>query len=141
MNAHLPQAAARHQIEAMRRAPSALALLSLAVLSACAVGPTISERLSTYVGRSELDLVSALGVPTRSYETGGQKFLAYEEQRTVALPSAYPTGFVGGPFGRGFYGGGYAAYGTSYAPVQCDVTFALREGRVASFTYRGQGCG
>lgn len=144
MNAGLPVGAARHQIRGMRRAAPALALLSLAALSACATGPTISERLSTYVGRSELDLVSALGVPTRSYETGGQKFLAYEEQRTVSVPGAYPGGFAGGPFvggfGRGFYGGGYAAFGNSYVPVQCDVTFALREGRVASFTYRGQGC-
>jgi len=124
----------------MRRALPAL-LLSTLVLSACAVGPSLSDRLSTYVGRSELDLVSALGVPTRSYETGGQKFLAYEEQRTVALPGGFAGGPFYGPFGRGFYGGGYAGYSTAYAPVQCDVTFALREGRVASFTYRGQGCG
>ncbi|MBP0443417.1 hypothetical protein J8J14_01380 [Roseomonas sp. SSH11] len=120
----------------MRRA---LPLLPLLALAACAIGPSLDERLATYIGRSELELVSSLGVPTRSYETGGQKFLQYEENRTVAVPG----GFIGGPWGpwgpysRGFYGGFST---TAYAPVQCDVTFALREGRVASYVYRGQGC-
>ena len=127
----------------MRRLIPFLAVPVLA-LSACATRPSLSGRLSAYVGRSELDLVSALGVPTRSYETGGQKFLAYEEQSTVALPGGVAGGPFygpfGGPFGRGYYGGAYAGFGTTYAPVQCDVTFGLREGRVASFTYRGQGC-
>ena len=122
----------------MRRA---LPLIPFLALAACATGPNINERLTTYVGRSELELVSTLGVPTRSYETGGQKFLQYEEQRTVALPTG---GFGGGPFyGRGFYGGGLYAGGfggTAYAPVQCDVTFALQGGRVAGYTFRGQGC-
>lgn len=126
---------------ASRRAGLGLLLL----LAGCATGPGFAERLSAYVGRSELDLVSELGVPTRSYETGGRKFLAYEEQRTVAVPGGFSGGPFYGPFagsfGRGFYGGGYAGFGTAYAPVQCDVTFALQAGRVASFSYRGQGCG
>lgn len=114
-----------------------LPLLSLLALSACAVGPSLDERLATYVGRSELELVSTLGVPTRSYETGGQKFLQYEDNRTVAVPGGFVGGPWGGPWGRGYYGGFST---TAYAPVQCDVTFALREGRVASYVYRGQGC-
>lgn len=110
-------------------------LLPLLALSACAIGPSIDERLSAFVGRSELELVSTLGAPSRSYDTGGQRFLSYEEQRTVAVPG----GFVGGPWGyrRGLYGGFST---TAYAPVQCDVTFGLREGRVVSYTYRGEGC-
>ncbi|HEY8611017.1 MAG TPA: hypothetical protein VIL69_06970 [Roseomonas sp.] len=133
MKTRLPPGGRASQMQSMRRA-----LPLLLALSACAVGPTIDERLSTYVGRSELELVTALGVPTRSYETGGQRFLQYEQQRTVAMPG----GFVGGPwspwgYGRGFYGGFST---TTYAPVQCDLTFTMREGRVAAFAYRGQGC-
>ncbi|MFC0385397.1 hypothetical protein [Muricoccus vinaceus] len=124
----------------MRRALLPALALSLLGLAGCATGPSLSDRLSSYVGRSELELVQALGVPTRSYETGGQKFVAYEEQRTVALPGGFAGGPFYGPYGRGFYGGGFASLGNTYVPVQCDVTFALHEGRVASFTYRGQGC-
>jgi len=119
-----------------------LALLPLLGLAACAVGPTLDERLATYVGRSELELVSALGVPTRSYETGGQKFLQYEESRTVPFTGGFggPVGYGG--YGRGFYGGGlYGGFATTtYAPVQCDVTFALQGDRVLRASYRGQGC-
>jgi hypothetical protein len=123
----------------MARTSSVLPLLPVLALSACAVGPTIDDRLASYVGRTELELVTALGVPTRDYETGGQKFLQYEEQRTIALPGGF-AGAPIGPYGRGYYGGFGLSY-TTYAPVQCDVTFALRDGRVASYTYRGQGCG
>jgi hypothetical protein len=123
----------------MSRTLSLLPLLPVLALSACAVGPTIDDRLASYVGRTELELVTALGVPTRDYETGGQKFLQYEEQRTIALPGGF-AGAPIGPYGRGYYGGFGLGY-TTYAPVQCDVTFALRDGRVASYTYRGQGCG
>ncbi len=115
-----------------------LTLLPLLGLAACAVGPTLDERLAGYVGRTELEVVSALGVPTRSYETGGQKFLQYEERRTVAFPAGFGGGPFIGPYGRGFYGGGYV--GTQYAPVQCDVTFALQADRVVGYSFRGQGC-
>lgn len=122
----------------MRGMRRALSLIPFLALAACATGPGLDQRLATFVGKSELELVSALGVPARHYETGGEKFLQYEEQRTVALPG----GFAGGPFyglyGRGFYGGGFV--GTAYAPVECDVTFALTEGRVSGFSFRGQGC-
>lgn len=125
----------------MRLALPALPL-GLLALSACATGPNLNDRLAAYVGKSELELVSTLGVPTSNYETGGQRFLKYEEQRTVALPNGYAGPFYG-RFGRGFYGryGGFGGgFSTTYAPVQCDVTFALREGRVSGYTYRGQGC-
>ncbi|WP_052402414.1 hypothetical protein [Muricoccus aerilatus] len=116
--------------------------LCLLTLSSCATGPNLNDRLAAYVGKSELELVSTIGVPASNYETGGQKFLKYEEQRTVAPPSGYAGPFYGG-FGRGFYGryGGFGGgFSTTYAPVQCDVTFALREGWVSGYTYRGQGC-
>jgi hypothetical protein len=116
----------------------ALILLPLLGLAACARGPTIDERLSSYVGRTELELVQTLGVPNRNYETGGQRFLQYEEQRTVALPGGYVGGPIG-PYRRGYYGG-FGFSPTIYAPVQCDVTFALRDGRVAGYVYRGEGC-
>ena len=116
----------------------------LLALAACATGPTLNDRLGAYVGRSELELVTALGVPARDYETGGQKFLQYEEQRTVALPGGYVgagpfVGRRGGFYGAGF-GAGFGGLATAYAPVRCDVTFALREGRVAGYSFRGEGC-
>lgn len=116
-----------------------LPLSLIAVLSACAQGPTLDQRLSTFVGRSEGDLVAALGVPARTYETEGRRFLQFEQRRSVAYASPglyHPYHY--GPFGPRF---GYVPGPPVYGVVGCDITFALRGGRVENFTYRGEGCG
>ncbi len=115
----------------------ALLLLPL-VLAACAQGPTLDQRLSTFVGRSEGDLVAALGVPARTYEADGRRFLQFENRRSIAIsqPGLHQPFFYG-PYGPRW---GYVPAPPAYAVVGCDVTFALREARVESFSYRGQGC-
>ncbi len=123
-----------------------LALLLPTLAAACATGPTLDQRLATFVGQGEGDLVSALGVPVRTYETDGRKFLQFESRRTVTLPGdsyGYGSSFGGGlglGRGRSFGGLGLGYAPSSYAFVGCDVTFALRDARVEGFTYRGEGC-
>jgi hypothetical protein len=117
----------------MRIAP---ALLLLPLLAACAVGPTLQQRLSTFIGLGEGDLVAELGVPVRSYETDGRRFLQFERERTVAIsqpePMFYPYPYRYRP---------WIAPPPAYAQVRCDITFALRDRRVESFTLNGQACG
>jgi hypothetical protein len=117
----------------MRRAALALPI----ALAACATGPTLTERLAIFVGKSELELVSGLGVPARSYETGGLRFLQYERRRAVAYPGTPGFGGPYGPYGRW---GGWGGWGAPPMVVvsECDVTFALRAGVVESFTIRGE---
>jgi hypothetical protein len=119
--------------------PDRLRRLALAlplVLAGCAQGPTLQERLSVWIGRSELDLVTELGVPNRTYELEGRRFLQYEQRRAIPVASpAYGPGF--GPWG---YRGGFWPPPPAYAVVGCDVTFLIRQERVESFTFRGQGC-
>lgn len=110
-------------------------LLPLLALGACATGPSFSERMATLVGHSESDLVQALGVPVRTHEADGQRFLQFEERRTVLYPSPDPFPFYG-PYGR--WRGGYA--GSAYGLAFCDVTWSLRNGRAQGFTARGS-CG
>ncbi len=114
------------------------ALLPALFLAACAQGPTLDQRLSTFIGRSEGDLVSTLGVPVRTYEAEGRRFLQFEQRRSVAIAGApYYPGPYHSPWGPRWY----APAPPSYAVVGCDITFALRDGRVESFTFRGEGCG
>ena len=85
-----------------------------------------------FVGRSEGDLVAALGVPERTYEVEGRKFLTFEDKRSFIV--------AGDPF---LYR--YSRFGPYFAPPgyivrTCEITFAVRQGRVESFTYRGDGC-
>ena len=115
----------------MRR--SALAC-SLALAGAgCATGPTLEQRLSPFVGRSEGDLVAELGVPERTYEVEGRKFLTFEERRSYIV--------AGDPY---LYRG-YSRFGPYFSPPgyvtrACDITFTLRGGRAESFSTRGDGC-
>lgn len=113
---------------------SRVLLLLPLVLGACAVGPTLDQRMAAFIGRSEGDLVASLGVPVRSYETEGRRFLQFERRSTVSV--AQPDPFFYGPWR-------YRPWMAppAYAEVQCDITFALREQRVESFVLNGQGCG
>jgi hypothetical protein len=119
----------------MRLKPALMLLLPL-LAAACAVGPTLEQRLATFIGRGEGDLVAELGVPVRSYETDGRRFLQFERERTVAISQPDPF-FYPGPYRYR----PWIAPPPAYAQVRCDITFALRDRRVESFTLNGQACG
>jgi hypothetical protein len=114
------------------RIPS-LACATLLALGGCAVPTTAAfdARMAGFVGRPEAEVVAALGVPVRTYEAGGLRFLQYESRRLVSYPGAYPY--------AGWRYGGFGAF-----PVvesrECDLTFTLRNDLVQGFTRRGGDC-
>ena len=111
-------------------------LLLLALLPACAVRPTRQQLLAPLVGVSETELVQRMGVPNRSFESGGIKFLAYDERRFDVLPRVGP--FPGwGPWPYGYY-----SYGLPPEVLErsCETTFEIVGGRVRSFSLRGNDC-
>ena len=120
------------------KAKLAAALLGLGLLAGCAPpGPTLEQRLSVFVNRPEGELVAQLGVPLRTYEADGRRFLQFEQQATAMAPmDPYPYS----PYG---YWGMRRPYmqPPSYVVLRCDMTFVLRQGLVESFSYRGEGCG
>lgn len=121
----------------MRLKPLALCLL----LAACAPGIDRRAYLNTLVGQPEIDAVRQLGVPGRTYDTNGHRFLAYIDQRTtyVAGGPFLFGGYYGGPFGRpGF---GYAAFPQESVVRACETTLEIVDGRVANWSLRGNGCG
>jgi hypothetical protein len=120
-----------------RRIRTALvAGLLVPLLAGCA--DRLAERrayLATLVGTSEADLVRTLGVPTRTVEAEGHRFLAYTESREELIP--------GGPMGPWGWRGGWAYGGVPAEVVQrvCETTFEVIDGRVRGFTLRGNACG
>ncbi len=123
----------------MRRTPLAAVTLAAAALAGCETLPPLETRLQPWVGRSEADLVAAFGVPARTHEAGGLRFLQYEDRRTQIVAS--DPWFYGRPWWPG-----YGRFGPvlppppSYVVRACSVTFALREGVVEGFSFRGDGC-
>lgn len=101
------------------------------LLSGCV--DTLQTRITymnQFVGRPETDLIMAMGVPTRTFESGGFHFLAYDEQRVdVYAPSPYWNGYWGW--------GGWPAQVMTWS---CETTVAVRDNVVQSFAVRGNGC-
>ena len=94
-----------------------ITLLALvAALAGCAdQGAARRAFLASLIGRQEASVIQALGAPARVYETSGVKFLAYEDGRPVTAP-------------------GGRVYG------DCQMTLAVANGRVQSWTLNGVSC-
>jgi hypothetical protein len=91
--------------------------------------------MAHFVGQSEADLVRQLGVPSRSYDVDGQRFLAYTERRLDVTPGFYP-GPWWGPWGPW----GYPLVPQQVVEYGCETTFDIAAGKVQSFTIRGNDC-
>lgn len=121
-----------------------LAALAALTLSACATREGFVARQSALVGQSEAELVATLGVPARTYDVEGRRFLQYEDRRLVSYGGAYPYGGLGYGFGRRGFGTGLGfGLGGGYPLIEtrsCDTTFEVHGGRVVGFGARGNAC-
>ncbi|HUZ65508.1 MAG TPA: hypothetical protein VMU82_17525 [Acetobacteraceae bacterium] len=118
----------------MRRAAFILLLLAGCTFRPV---PSLSTRMSVYIGDTETQLVQGLGVPTRSYAVGGRKFLAYDDRHLDVIPGDPGFGPWGPPFGFGWYGG----FPPQVVETGCETTFEVKQGHVVSFSLRGNACG
>jgi hypothetical protein len=86
--------------------------------------------LNPLVGQPEQTLLLSMGVPTRSYDTDGAKFLAYDERRLDIIPGTPGVGI-------------WRAGAIPPQPIErwCETTFQVVQGTVRSFTLRGNACG
>ncbi len=113
----------------------ALPLVLIGLLSGCADQLAARQALlARLVGQPEAELVQQMGVPTRSYDVGGTKYLAYDERRVDLIPS-FPSY---SPFFTGWYGGGFPP---QVVDLRCETTFEVTGGTEQSFTLRGNACG
>jgi hypothetical protein len=111
------------------------ALLLAGLLAGCVNQLAVRQNyLAQFVGRPESDLVLAMGVPNRTYETGGIKYLAYDDRRMEIIPA---TPMYGPPY-WGWGGGGFPP---QVINLVCETTIAVRDGVVVSFALRGNSCG
>jgi hypothetical protein len=120
-------------------------LAGVLTLSACAYpNPQHVAHLDTLIGKSEADLVRSEGVPNRTYEAGGHKFLAYSRARLETIPG--DPGF--GPYGYGgYWGGGWGGWGGGWGGFppeiiqrDCETTFEIGNGVVLHWSFRGNAC-
>jgi hypothetical protein len=113
------------------------ALRRAALLACCALPAACADdlamrtaALSHFVGQPEQTLLQTMGVPSRSYDADGVKFLAYDERRVDIIPGTPGVGV--------WHAGAIAPQ-----PIErwCETTFQVAQGVVRSFTLRGNACG
>lgn len=128
------------------------ALGALALLGACGTSQTpqaFDQRMTSFIGRPEAELVAGLGVPTRTYEAEGRRLLQWDFVQPNPGPAVIPSiglGVGGFSFGRG--GGTGVGVGTGLGfplggaapPRACSVVFETRGGVVQGFNRNGPGC-
>lgn len=90
-------------------------------------------QMNHYLGMSETELIRARGVPARTVQTDGHRFLAYETSQIDIWPPLPAFGF--GRFGD--YGGMFPPQVVQW---RCETTFELADGRVVAWRERGNNC-
>lgn len=117
-----------------------LALLVAMVLAGCGTTEQFDRNLDSYIGKSDSNLMLALGPPQQSgVGDDGVKFLAYSWNRNVTIPGTAPT------YTTTCYGynctstpiGGTSAYNVN---LNCRVIFAVHEGIVRAWRRSGNNC-
>jgi len=114
-------------------------VLFIFVLAGCA-NQALEERQAYYqqlVGQPEEQLVRELGVPTRTLESNGTRFLAYVESRSETVHPSPPFAMTRYPRP------GYPMYLLPNEIVErsCETTFEIAGGKVAGWRMHGNGCG
>ena len=130
----LAAAGRRTKIGTMTKARPPLALILLAVLCACSTAADRAAYLNALVGHSEADAVRQLGVPSRTFEAGGRRFLAYDARQSATF---YGIAVVGGYYGSGWYPG----FPDEVVTRQCETTLEVANDRVVTWSLRGPACG
>lgn len=112
------------------------------LLTGCATTANYEAILQTWIGSTEMDLISKWGPPQQVYEaTGGVKYLTYQDSRSGYVPGTSPTYYttynnytntatttsVGG------------SSGYSYTK-SCQTTFEIRNGYITSWRWKGNAC-
>ncbi len=117
-----------------------LILGTAAALAGCAYpSPQHIQALNALVGKPEIDVVRTYGVPNRTFDTNGRRFLAYSEQHIEDF-GGYP-GFGWGGYGWGRWGGFYGGdFGGEIYDEKCTTTFELANGLVQSWHLKGNDC-
>lgn len=114
---------------------SAALLLLVGLFGGCA--NQLAERqayLNQFIGQPVSAVVQAMGVPSRSFETAGVTYLAYNEHRIDFIPGTP----LYAPFYFGAYGGGFPP---QIVQMDCETTFQVIDGKISTYVLRGNACG
>jgi len=108
-------------------------------MSSCATTKGYEQRVNSWLGMSEASIVRGWGVPARVFNSGGRKYFIYNSSRNVYLPGTSPT-YTTTFIGNTAYTSSYGGSAPQNFNFQCETTFEILNGKVASWRYKGNDC-
>lgn len=107
------------------------ALLAICIfLSACGIAKT-NQIMTSWVGKTQNELIGEWGAPDKVYEDGSNKVLVYSETRHGSMPGTA----VAMPLGSGAYV--VQGYGGGPTQYQAKRTFWIKDGVITKTAWKG----
>jgi len=110
-------------------------LFACATYEPTATTEKYQQKLNTWIGASENQLLLQWGVPQSSYTNGDTKFLQYHYDSSYTSPSTYETNYNPITHNTEIYETG--RYTLNF---WCDTTFEVRNGIVRQWHIKGNSC-
>lgn len=124
------------------RARAYAALFAAAALAACANADAekAAGARTSLVGMPKERLLACAGVPDKSATVDNLEYYTYSSHEARPSGSGVSIGLGGfGGVGGGLFGGGIGVPLSSPSVKTCEATFTLRNGRVETLSYGGNG--
>ncbi|MEZ0261201.1 MAG: hypothetical protein ACAH80_09335 [Alphaproteobacteria bacterium] len=117
-----------------------IAVFTVLLLASCATGPSYKEKTAGWKGATEKELVTAWGVPDKTYQLDNRtKMLAYVKRRKVFYPGSGFNTCFGSRAGVGYVGNCFGGY-PERETRDCETTFMITNGRVTNTGFKGNAC-
>ena len=114
-------------------------ILALLMLGGCATSEKYEAALNSWTGSSEASLISAWGPPDNVYQSGGTKYLTYQDSSTVTIPGTSPS-YETTIIGSTAYTNPIGGTSPSTINFHCKTTFTIQADKVSSWRYEGNNC-
>ena len=108
----------------------------LTALTGCVSKQKHEDRLSSWLGAKESDLVAEWGPPTGFYELNGKRFLTYSSSSQAMIGGTPPVTTYDG-YGNAFTSGGTAPI---LVTSSCSITMIVETTVITEWMYEGNGC-
>jgi hypothetical protein len=108
-------------------------LILFMLVTGCATEQKYIDYCNAFRGAREKSVIQFWGIPNKTYEADGYKYLTYFNHDAVYTHASYNT----------IYSGNYAnttGYSSRPVDLDCETTFILKNGKVKDYTYKGNDC-
>ena len=116
-----------------------LLVLSLFISGCIPTSKGYEQRLNTWMGMSEGQLIRSWGVPKQVFNNSGKKYFVYNSSRNVYLPGSSPT-YTTRVIGNTAYTDSYGGSAPRNLNYSCETTFEIANQKVVSWRYNGNDC-